>query len=82
MEGRAKAQESADVLIVWKGSERSLGCWIVAANAQLVAVRVTEIRTIKVRMIVRPQTGFAFASSAIGDGSGVAPVHSISSWSE
>ena len=49
-----------------------------AANAQLVAVRVTEIRTIVVRMIVRPQTGFAFASSAIGDGSGVAPVHSTS----
>jgi hypothetical protein len=33
---RERPKNQRTVLIVWKGSERSLGCWIVAANAQLV----------------------------------------------
>jgi len=62
--------------------DKSLDWWVVAADAELVAIQVTEICAIVVRMIVRPETGLTFASCTICDGTGVAPVHRTSVRSE
>jgi len=62
--------------------DKSLDWWVVAADAELVAIQVTEICAIVVRMIVRPETRLTFASCTVGDGAGVAPVHRTSVRSE
>jgi hypothetical protein len=62
--------------------DKSLDWWVVAADAELVAIQVTEICAIVVRMIVRPETRLTFTSCTVGDGTGVAPVHRTSVRSE
>jgi hypothetical protein len=92
----AGRRPEADLLILGRGAahrrqhhtklnalrDKSLDWRVVATDAELVAIQVTEICAIVVRMIVRPETGLTFASCTICDGTGVAPVHRTSVRSE
>jgi hypothetical protein len=53
-----------------------------AANAQLIAVQITEIGTVVAGMIVRPETGRTLASGTSFDSSRVATVYGVSAPSE
>ena len=53
------------------------GCRSVAADTQLIAIRITEICAVVVRVIVRPQPGLAFVLCATSHGSRIASINGI-----